>query len=98
MDHETTTAVRVSRGTQRVLRELAAARGRSVSDLVEQLAERARREQLLVQYAERMAQLSREPAEQAGLDEDRVWLEASAGHTLTGEPYPEKDEHARTAR
>jgi hypothetical protein len=86
-----TTTVRVSRRTHQVLSDLAAHEGRSVSDLLDQLAERARREQVLKQYAARMAELSHDPAQQGGLEEDRAWLEASAGATLTDEPpYPQR--------
>jgi hypothetical protein len=88
MPQETTT-VRVSRRTHQLLSDLAAREGRSVSELLDQLAERARREQLLKQYAGRMAELSDDPSQQAGLEEDRAWLEAAAGATLTDEPpYP----------
>jgi uncharacterized protein (DUF1778 family) len=90
MAHESTT-VRVSRRTHQLLSELAAHEGRSVSDLLDQLAERARRDRVLKQYAERMAELSRDPSQQPGLEEDRAWLEASAGATLTDEPpYPQR--------
>jgi predicted CopG family antitoxin len=89
MPHETTT-VRVSRRTHQLLSELAAREGRSVSELLDQLAERARREQLLKQYAARMAELSRDPSEQADLEADRAWLGAAAGVTLTDDPpYPQ---------
>jgi hypothetical protein len=84
-----TTTVRVSRRTHQVLSDLAAHQGRSVSDLLDQLAERARRDHLLKQYAARMAELSSDPAQQAGLEEDRAWLDAAAGATLIDEPpYP----------
>ena len=82
--------MRVSRRTHQLLSDLAAREGRSVSELLDQLAERARREQLLKQYAGRMAELSDDPSQQAGLEEDRAWLEAAAGATLTDEPpYPQ---------
>jgi hypothetical protein len=86
-----TTTVRVSRRTHQLLSDLAAQAGRSVSDLLDQLAERARREQLLKQYAERMTELSNDPSQQVGLEEDRAWLKAAAGATLTHEPpYPQQ--------
>lgn len=81
-----TTTIRVSRRTHQVLSDLAAHEGRSVSDLLDRLAERARRDQLLKQYAARMAELSSDPSQQAGLEEDRAWLEAAAGATLRDEP------------
>src|ERR671933_1887538 len=89
MPQETTT-VRVSRRTHQLLSDLAAREGRSVSDLLDRLVEQARRDQLLKQYAARMAELSSDPSQQAGLAEERAWLEAAAGATLTDEPpYPQ---------
>jgi hypothetical protein len=87
-----TTTVRVSRRTHQVLTELAARDGRSVSDLLDHLAEQARRQQILEQYDERMRELLNEPAEQPSLAQDRAWLEASSAATLVDEPaYPPRD-------
>ncbi len=64
-----TTTVRVSRRTHRLLSELAAQEGRSVSDLLDRLAEQARRRQILTQYNARMGELLADP------EERRLWLE-----------------------
>jgi hypothetical protein len=84
-----TTTVRVSRRTHQVLSTLAAHQGRSVSDLLDQLAEQARRSQMLEQYNTRMTDLLSDPAERAALEEERTRLEAAGGATLADEPpYP----------
>jgi hypothetical protein len=88
-----TTTVRVSRRTHQVLSALAAHEGRSVSDLLDQLAEQARRSQMFEQYNARMTDLLTDPAERAALDAERTWLEAAGGGTLADEsPYPLPDE------
>ena len=56
-----TTTVRVSRRTHQVLSELAARDGRSISDLLDELAERARREKILTQSAARMGEIMADP-------------------------------------
>ncbi len=87
-----TTTVRVSRRTHQLLNDLAAKEGRSVSDLLDQLAEQARRQQILKQYDARMSELLDDPAERSALEEERAWLEASGGATLVSEPaYPTRD-------
>jgi hypothetical protein len=87
-----TTTVRVSRRTHRLLTDLAAHEGRSVSDLLDQLAEQARRQQILKQYDERMRELLDDPSERPTLEAERAWLESSTGATLVDEPaYPARD-------
>jgi hypothetical protein len=77
-----------------VLSELAAQEGRSVADLLEYLAEQARRERILTQSAARMAEIMDDPEERrAYLDELRL-SEAVAGATLESEP-PYADERCR---
>jgi len=84
-----TTTVRVSRRTHQVLSALAASEGRSVSDLLDHLAEQARRSQILEQYNARMTELMTDPTERAALDAERAWLESASGATLVDEPpYP----------
>jgi hypothetical protein len=84
-----TTTVRVARRTHQLLSDLAAQQGRSVSDLLDHLAEQARRQQILKQYDQRMMELLNDPAERAALEQERAWLEASSGATLVDEPaYP----------
>jgi len=83
------TTVRVSRRTHQLLSDLAAQQGRSVSDLLDHLAEQARRQQIIKQYDQRMTELLNDPAERAALEDERAWLEAASGATLTEEPaYP----------
>jgi hypothetical protein len=84
-----TTTLRMSRRTHTLLRAVAAYQGRTVTDLLDEWVERARREQVLEQYGRRMTELADDPDEQVGLEEDRAWLEAAAGATLADEPpYP----------
>jgi len=83
------TTVRVSRRTHQLLSDLAAQEGRSVSDLLDHLAEQARREQIIKQYDQRMKELLNDPAERAALEDERAWLETASGATLADEPaYP----------
>jgi predicted DNA-binding ribbon-helix-helix protein len=83
------TTVRVSRRTHQTLTELAERRQISVTELVERLAERERRHDMLRQYNARMAELLADPDERAALEADRAWLDASAGAPLADEPrYP----------
>jgi hypothetical protein len=83
------TTIRVSRHTHALLASLAAEHGRSITELVEDLAEQARRDDLLRQYAARLTALAEDPAERAALDAERAWLDADAGATLASEPpYP----------
>jgi predicted DNA-binding protein len=84
-----TTTFRLSRRTHQKLRAVAAYQGRTVASLLDEWAERARRDQVLEQYTLRMEQLANDPQEQAGLEEERAWLDAAAGATLADEPpYP----------
>jgi phosphopantetheine adenylyltransferase len=84
-----TTTLRMSRRTHQVLRAVAAHQGRTVTELLDEWVERARREQVLQEYAERMAELADDLEQSAGLEEDRAWLDAAAGATLADEPpYP----------
>jgi hypothetical protein len=57
------TTVRVSRRTHKVLGELAAQEGRSVADLLDRLAERARRDAILAQSAAAMERIMTDPEE-----------------------------------
>ena len=84
-----TTTVRVLRRTHQLLSELAAQQGRSLSDLLDHLAEQARRKQILDQYDQRMTELLNDPLERAVLEHERAWIEASSGATVDDEPaYP----------
>ncbi len=77
MQQETTT-VRVSRRTHQILSDLAQRRGRSVADLLERLAENARRQDILNQYNARMAELLENPAERAAWQQEVTQSELSA--------------------
>ena len=81
-----TTTVRVSRRTHQVLSELAAQQGRSVSDLLDRLAEQARRRQILAQYNARMAELLADPEERRLWRHDVDLFEASAAEVVEREP------------
>ena len=81
MQQETTT-IRVSRRTHQVLSDLALRRGRSVSDVVERLAENARRQEILRQYNTRMAELLEDPEERAAWQQEVSQSELSATEVI----------------
>jgi transposase-like protein len=84
-----TTTLRLSRRTHQMLRAVAARHGRTVTELLDEWVERARREQVLQEYAKRMAELADDPEQRAALEEDHAWLDAAAGATMADEPpYP----------
>jgi hypothetical protein len=76
-----TTTVRVSRRTHQLLTELAQQRGRSVSDLLDHLAERARRQGIFQQYNARMAELLANPDERSAWQQETTLSEVSASET-----------------
>jgi hypothetical protein len=78
------TTVRVSRRTHQILAELAEQRGTSVSDLLDSLAEHARRQAILAQYNQRMGELLADPAERAEWHQETVLSEVS-GAELTND-------------
>jgi hypothetical protein len=80
------TTVRVSRRTHQILSDLAQQRRTSVSDLLDRLAESARRRDILGQYNTRMAQLLADPAERATWSQETALSEVSAAELA--------DEHA----
>jgi len=81
-----TTTVRVSRRTHQLLSELAAQQGRSVSDLLDRLAEQARRRQILAQYNARMGELLANPEERRLWQDDVDLSAASAAEVVEREP------------
>ena len=83
--HKSTT-VRVSRRTQQVLSQLAAQDGRSVSDLLDELAEKARRQRILDQSAARMAEIMADPDERRSYEEELSLSEALADEAIRDEP------------
>jgi len=76
-----TTTVRVSRRTHQILTELAQQNGRSISDLLDHLAERARRQAIFQQYNARMAELLANPDERAAWQRETTLSEVSASET-----------------
>ena len=76
--------MRVSRRTHKILSDLAQRRGSSVSDLLDQLAESARRREILGQYNSRMGELLSDPAERATWDQETVLSEVSAAGVTSG--------------
>lgn len=80
------TTVRVSRRTQQVLSELAAQRGRSVSDLLDELAEKARRQQIVDESAARLTELFAEPEERRSYTAELELSEAAATDAMRHEP------------
>jgi hypothetical protein len=82
MPQESTT-VRVSRRTHQILSELAVQRGSSVSELLDRLAEAARRQALFGQYNARMAEVLADPAEQANWSHETALSEVSASDLST---------------
>jgi hypothetical protein len=93
MPHDTTT-VRVSRRAHQILSELAAQRGASVADLLDELAEQERRRRILEQSSARMAELMSDPEERRSYFADLASGEAVAADALRAEP-PYADERAR---
>jgi hypothetical protein len=85
MPHDTTT-VRVSRRAHQILTELAAQRGATVFDLLNELAEQARRRAILEQSAARMAELMADPDERHAYLEHLALTEAVAADALRDEP------------
>jgi hypothetical protein len=76
------TTVRVSRRTHKILADLAERRGSSVSDLLDHLAESARRHEILSEYNARIGELVRDPAERAAWQQETVLSQASAAEVL----------------
>lgn len=85
---EGSTTVRVSRRTHRILSDLAKRTGRSVSDLLDQLAESARRREILDQYNTRMGELLRDPDERATWQRETVLSEVSAAELMRADTAP----------
>jgi hypothetical protein len=70
----TTTTIRISEKTHAVLRDLAAAEGKPMADLVAQAIERYRRERLLDAHNAAYAALRADPQAWAEYEEElRVW-------------------------
>jgi hypothetical protein len=90
MGQQESTTVRVSRRTHQLLSELATSRGSSVSDLLDRLAERERRNEILGQYNTRMAEILADPAERANWSQETALSEVNAAELI--------DEHAALAR
>jgi predicted DNA-binding ribbon-helix-helix protein len=85
--HNTTT-VRVSRRTHQVLTELAAQHGRSIADLLDELAENARRQRILDQSAARMAEVMADADQRRSYTDDLALTEAAAAAVAVSEaPY-----------
>jgi hypothetical protein len=75
--------VRVSRRTHQVLTTLAEQSNSSVSDLLDRLAERERRQSILRQYNSRMAQVLVDPQEREHWRQEIAISEAGAEETLS---------------
>ena len=75
--------MRVSRHTHQVLTELAARRGTAVSELLDRLAEAARRGDVLGQYNARMAELLDHAAERDAWGQEITNSEVSTGELNT---------------
>jgi hypothetical protein len=80
------TTVRVSRRTHKLLGELAAREGRTVTELLDRLAERARRDAVLAQSNARMAELMTDPEERRLYREELALSEAIADDAIRDEP------------
>jgi hypothetical protein len=74
----TTTTIRVLRRTQRQLAHLAARQGTSISEFLDQLVERERRNGILADYNAHMAKLLADPRERAAWNRELAESEASA--------------------
>lgn len=81
-----TTTVRVSRRTHQVLAELAAQHGRSIADLLDELAEKARRQRILDQSNARMTQVMADADERRSYLDDLALTEAAAAAVGASEP------------
>ena len=93
MPHDSTT-LRVSRRAHQIFSDLAAQRGTSVADLLDELAEQERRRCILEQSAARMAELMADPDERQAYLDDLAFGEAVAADALRDEP-PYADQRAR---
>jgi hypothetical protein len=60
-----TTTIRVSRRTRKILSQVAVWKGRTLGELLEELAERERRQQVLDQSVQRMTEIMTDPEERA---------------------------------
>ena len=70
--------MRVSRRTHQTLSELAGRKCSSISDLLDQLVESARRREILGQYNTRMAEVLADPAERDDWSQETARSEVSA--------------------
>jgi arginine deiminase len=83
--HDTTT-IRVSRRTHQVFSQLAAEEGRSITELLDELAEKARRQRILDQSAARMAEIMADADERRSYLEELELSEALAADAMRDEP------------
>jgi len=82
---DATMTVRVWRRIHQVPSELAAQQGRSASDVLDRLAEQARRRQILAQYNARVGELLADPVERRLWQDDLDLSAASAAEVVEGE-------------
>jgi hypothetical protein len=80
------TTVRLSRPTHQVAAQLAAEQGRTLSDFIGDLVERARRRHILDQSAARMAELMADPEERRSYHDELALSEGMAADALRDEP------------
>lgn len=78
MGTQDSTTVRVSRRAHHTLTDLAERRHTSVTELLDRLIERERRQEILCQYNARMAELLSDPAEREAWARETAWSEQSA--------------------
>jgi len=82
------TTVRVSRRAHQIFAQLAERRATSVSELLDRLAERERRHEILSDYNTRMTELLASPSERAAWQRETARSEVSAAEVNSP---PEED-------
>ena len=81
-----TTTIRVSRHTHELLNKLASQDGRTVTALIDQLAENARRDRVAAQHVAAMQRLLANPEERAAYEDELAISESLGAETLCDEP------------
>ena len=77
-----TTTIRVTRRARTILSQVAVWRGRTLTELLEELAERERRQQLLDQSVQRMTEIMADPEERAAYLAELHQSEAEAADAV----------------
>lgn len=93
----TSTTIRIRGATHSALVELAAQRGRSITDLVDELVERAEVEAMFDAHHDALRRVSEDPEQAVAWEAERRDLEGSLLDGLEQDPWP-RDERGEPAR